>query len=115
MLRALAAGRDGPPALGAALPRGLRTALRHQAANFDWIDRPTKVVPLAELAALLREERKLLLRLNAFGHDIQGQAVRDGKDEAADRLRIGARIEVRDERPVDLQHVQRKAPQVAQT
>jgi hypothetical protein len=64
---------------------------------------------------VLREKRLLLLRIDAVGYGVEQKAVGDGNDGGAHGLGVLARVEVRDERRADFQHIERKLLQVADT
>src|SRR5512134_3130415 len=96
------------------MPSSLRAAVGHQRGDRLRVDGAAEIVPLTELTAVPRQERELLLELDPFGHRIERQSMRDRKNGAANRLSVIARIEIRDKRAIDLQHVERKAPQITQ-
>ena len=70
--------------------------------------RPAHPVALETVAAAGREKLELHLRPHALGDDVQAQPAREPDDRRGDRrvARIG--LEVRDERDVDLQRVDRE-------
>src|SRR5688572_2747630 len=104
--RADASARDS------AASRILSAALDHQRADLLGFDQRAEVVPLAVLAVVSRQERHLSFRLDAVGHGVERQPMCDRQDRAAHDLPVFVRFEVRDERTVDLQHVERKLPKV---
>src|SRR5688572_7645010 len=97
-----------------AASRVLPAALDHQRADLLGFDQRAEKVALAVLAVVPRQERDLAFRLDTVGDGVERQAVSDRQDCVAEHLRVLVRVEVRHERTVDLQHVERKLPQISE-
>src|SRR6185503_14877868 len=90
----------------------LSAALDHQRADLLGVDQRAEVIALAVLAVVPRQERHLTFGLDAVGDRVERQAVGDRQDRAAQHLPVLVRLEIGDERTVDLQHVERELPQI---
>src|SRR5439155_17500250 len=75
----------------------------------DW---PAEEVALHLVAAPLGQVGQLVGGLDAFGGDLEAEAVAEGDDGGDDRVRAAGKLG--DERPVDLEGVDRQAVQVAE-
>jgi len=75
---------------------------------------PTEVVALRFVAALGPEECELVARFHAFGAHVQAQAVRHPDDGPDDRCVVRLDEDLAHERLVDLEAVEREAPQIAE-
>src|SRR5690242_16474261 len=76
--------------------------------------RDREAIPLDLVAAVRREQLELLLRLNAFGHHFEPEAVSEADDRERDHRVFGVGRDVADEGIVDLESVDRKALQIRQ-
>src|SRR6185436_17586491 len=90
----------------------LSAALDHQCANRLCLDQRAEVIALAVLTVVPRQERHLAFRLDAVGDRVERQAVGDRQNRAAHHLPVLVRVEVGDERAIDLQHIERELPQI---
>src|SRR5690606_10333679 len=75
---------------------------------------PGEEVALAEVAAERGEHRELLVGLDALGHRRQAERVRQRDDRGGDRRVLRLAAQPGDERAVELDDVQREAPQLAE-
>nr|GFD35011.1 hypothetical protein [Tanacetum cinerariifolium] len=74
----------------------------------------TEQITLHVIAAMLTEEFQLRGRFDAFGHDLEVQGVGHEDDRLNDFHVLRRFRDVDDERPVDLDRVQRKALEIGQ-
>src|SRR5207344_165903 len=75
---------------------------------------PAEEVSLALVAAKAPQLRELLRRLDALGHRLEPERAAQADDGAHDRGISTVRGQARDERAVDLEHVDREALEIAQ-
>jgi hypothetical protein len=76
--------------------------------------RTTEQVALHVATSFAANSRQLSWRLHAFHRRGHVQAAAEARDGADDRLRFRVGLYVVDERPVDLDSIEREAPQVAE-
>src|SRR4051794_17553568 len=89
-------------------------AFAQQPAGFACRHRAGEVVALCEAAAHFAQGGQLAELLDAFGHGRHAEALAELDDRVGERGVVGQRAEPLDERAVDLQRVDREAPQVGQ-
>src|SRR4051812_23352946 len=70
--------------------------------------RPGEVEPLGERAAQQAEGAQLVRRFDAFGDDVDAQALGHGEDAGDDRRVVVVGGQTGDERPIDLEHIDRE-------
>jgi len=77
-------------------------------------ERPAEAEALGDVAPQQRQAGERLVVLDALGHDLQPEAAPEVDRRAHDRRVAGIVSHAHDERAVDLDLVERQAPQIGQ-
>ena len=89
------------------------TVAPDQRGYFVVPDRLRKEVPLGEFAVQFLQKLQLIGGLDAFGDDAHADVLGQSHDCTHDFLGFAARVEIRYERPVDLEGIDRELMKVA--
>src|SRR2546429_1217708 len=110
-----------PDHRAAARPSGSRLAVpgdlrRVREEEIDLVRRcrPREEEALGEVAAELPQRRELPVRLDAFGDREQAEGVSEADEVRGDRGVLRVVLDALDERAIDLDQVDREAPQLAE-
>ena len=95
-------GDETPPRVGQQRLDGIR------------LDRPGEHEALAGVAPLEAQPLELHVVLDALGQGEQSERPSELDERVDERGRVGRAVHLRDERPVDLEHVHRELPEVGQ-
>ena len=82
--------------------------LAQQPGEYRWCERPAEIKPLEFITAVLRQKGKLFGRLDAFGDDMQLEAMGQSDDRFDNCFIIGVGPDIFNEGAVDLQYVDRE-------